>query len=418
MKPLLITLAALLAAAPAAAQESEPTADADAGAVADADVDADVDAEADTEADAVDAAADADAVAPAPEAPSPADPEPQPSDAPPPPAGPALTFANSFFSWTTAATAHTFAPGAQLTYDPTVQMSFSLTPRFYLTDTLFLWANQALSYELTDSNEDTYNHEPLLSDTLLDLRQILVWEGFAFQLQGRVGFPLSKASQAAGRILQTGLGLVVSRSFPEAAGFTVALSGAYRRWWATTNVAQTSEPYPGQCLQPAPGEAPVCTQASGLTTARDILLGGVTLNVTPFENFNVSFSGFLLGTYNFEIGDAQVPINGGVITATDDSPSHWRAFTYFSLAVAYDVLPWLNLQLGIQNAGVVAPLFDSTGNARSPFSPDTQIFLSTTVGLDTLVGEIAGGDEDDGLTPEERQRRRQGLASTGRRLAF
>ncbi len=435
MKPGSITLAlclALLAAAPAAAQDAEadavadPTAEADAEAVAEADADADAEAaaEAAAEADAA-AAADAEAEAEAAaeaaadaDAPAPADPEPQPSDAPAP-SGPQFTFANSFFTWTTAATAHTFAPGAQLTYDPTVQMGFSLTPRFYLTDTTFLWMNQSMSLELTDSNFDTYNREPLLSDTLLDVRQMLPsWEGFVVQLQGRLGFPLSKASQSAQRILQTGLGLTIARPFPELAGFTVAVTGSYRRWWATSNVAQTQEAYPGQCVQPSPDEAPVCTQASGLTTARDILVAGLTMNVAPFSGFTVSFSGFYFGTYNFEIGDANVPINGGGVTVVDDGPAHWRHFTYFSLAVAYDVMPWLNLQLGIQNSGVVAPLFDDTGNVRSPFSPDTQIFLSTTIGLDSFVNEVAGGEEDDGLTPEQRQRRRQGLASTGGRSAF
>ena len=93
-------------------------------------------------------------------------------------------------------------------------------------------------------------------------------------------------------------------------------------------------------------------------------------------------------------------------------------WTYFSLAVAYDVTPWLNLQLGIQNANSVAPLFDPSGNVQSPFGPATQVFLSTTIGLDSFVNEVFGSEEDDGLTPQERQRRRQGLASTGGRSAF
>lgn len=272
--------------------------------------------------------------------------------------------------------------------------------------------------ELTDADDTTYNREPVLSDTLLDLRQTLSWEGFVFQLSGRLGFPLSKGSQAAGRILQTGLGLTIARPFPELAGLTFALTGGYRRWWATRNVANAAESYPGQCLQPSPGETPVCTQASGTTTARDTLLGGLTVNVSPFSGFTVSLSGFLMGTYNFEVGDADVAVNGGNVHLSDDSPSHWRAFTYFSLAVAYDVAPWLNLQLGIQNSGGVAPLLDTTGNATSPFNPDTQVFLSTTIGIDAFVNEVFGDEEDDGLTPEERQRRRQGLASTGGRSAF
>jgi len=440
MKPLITMLGivgVLVTSAPAAAQDAatsgEVTSAPDVGVEAELDADVEASLEPPLEADLDEAEPQVDRLPgneegdPEPEvsvgesAPAP-DPEPQPSDVGPEeaprPSGPALTFANSFFSWTNAVTAHTFAPGAQLTYDPTYVMNFSVTPRFYLTDTTFLWANQAMSLELTDSNGGTYNREPLLGDTLLDLRQIVAWEGFVFQGQARLGFPVSKASQAAGRIMQTGLGLTIARPIPEAAGFTIAATFNYRRWWATRNVAEATESYPGQCTQPSPGEAPVCTQASGLTTARDVLIGGLTMNVAPFAGFSVSFSGFMLGTYNHEVGATDIDVNGGQVRLEDDSPTHWRAFTYFSLAVAYDVTPWLNLQLGVQNSGVVAPLFDTSGNVRSPFSPDTQVFLTTTIGLDSLVGEIVGGGEDDGLSPEERQRRRQGLASTGRRSAF
>ncbi|MGE0790958.1 MAG: hypothetical protein AB7S26_35130 [Sandaracinaceae bacterium] len=329
-----------------------------------------------------------------------------------------FTFNNSFFSYTNAVTVNTFAPGAQLSYDPTWFMYASVTPRFYLTDTTFLWLNQSASIELTDTNDGTYNREPLLSDTILDLRQVLSWEGFVFQGQLRLAFPLSKASQAAQRIVQTGLGLTVARAFPELAGFTVAASFAYRRWWATSNVPMTGSPYPGNCFVVTPGGPPECQQASGQTSARDMLLAGLTLNVSPFSGFTVSASGFYFTTYGFELAPGSVPINGGGHTVEDESITHWRPYTYFSLAVAYDVLPWLNLQLGVQNSGFVAPLYNPDGSVRSPFTADTQVYLTTTIGLDGLYNEIVSGDEDDGLTPQERQRRRQGLARSGGSSAF
>jgi hypothetical protein len=89
----------------------------------------------------------------------------------------------------------------------------------------------------------------------------------------------------------------------------------------------------------------------------------------------------------------------------------WRWFTYYTLAVAYDVQPWLNLQLGVANAAFLAPFFNDDGSVRSPFNPDTQVYLSTTITLDGLYETLTAGAEEDGLTPEERQRRRQGLAS-------
>jgi hypothetical protein len=143
----------------------------------------------------------------------------------------------------------------------------------------------------------------------------------------------------------------------------------------------------------------------------------MTLSVAPISGLTVTFSGFFAGAYGHDVGSADVDIHGGSVHFEDDSPTHWRAFTYLALAIGYDVLPWLNLQLGIQNAGTLAPLFDSAGNAAGPVSPRSQVFLTSTFAIDAIVNTIVGGDDGD-LTPEERQRRRQGLARRGDSSAF
>src|SRR5690606_1685507 len=220
--------------------------------------------------------------------------------------------------------------------------------------------------------------------------------------------PISKPSIAAGRILQTGVGLTITRPFPELASFTVSVTGAYRRWWDTRTSPGTLDPPeytgPGGCVSES-GSAGICNTAGSLTNARDIVVTGLTLTVMPFPGPTVAFQGIYLGTYGNEIAPANVPINGGYEHLEDDSLTHWRHFTYFTLAVAYDVTPWMNLQLGIQNAGVAASLYAKNGSIQSPFNPDTQLYLSMTLGLDGIYNELFGADEDDGLTPEERQRR-------------
>ncbi len=316
-------------------------------------------------------------------------------------------------------TTNTFAPGAQLSYDPTWLMYFYLTPRFYLTDSTFLWLNQGMTLELTDTNGYSHNREPLLSDTTLDLRQILRWEGFVFMGQARVAFPTSKSSQASNMIAQTGLGLIVTRPFPELASFTVAAQFGYYRYWRSSNVVHTDQPIYDFCTQ-VPGNPPtICSQAGGQTATRDYILAGLTLTVMPVAGLTISASGYYLALYGYEIAPSAVPINGGTTTITDTSPTHWRPYTSFSLAVAYDVLPWLNLQLGIQNSGFASPLYNPDGSVRSPFNPDTQVFLSTTVSLDGVYDQLFGQHgEEEQLTPEERQRRRQGLARNGAANTF
>ena len=342
--------------------------------------------------------------------------------------GPALSFANSFFSYTNAVNLHTFDPSAQLTYDPTYVMSFSLTPRFYLTDTTFLWLNQGLQIEVTDSNSDTYNHEPILFDTTLDLRQNLAWEGFVFQGAARVVFPLSKASQSARRVLQTGFTLTATRPFPELASFTVSASFGYRRWWGLSNVAQIQDGAGPEYSTPSgesfctqldgTGPSPVCTQAGGTTAARDLIVTGLALSIMPFAGFTVQFSAFYLGLQGEGIKTAEVEVHGGTVTLEDDSPTHWRHFTSFVLAVGYDILPYLNLSLGLQNSSFAAPVYNPDGSVRSPFNADSQVYLTVTLGLDGIYNELAGGNDEANLTPEERQRRRQGLARSGGATSF
>src|SRR5690606_14782257 len=157
-----------------------------------------------------------------------------------------------------------------------------------------------------------------------------------------------------------GLTLTATRPFPELASFTVSASFGYRRWWGLSNVAQfqdgagleySTQSGAGFC-EAVYGARPssVCTQAGGTTTARDLIVTGLALTIMPFAGFTIQFSGFYLGMYGNEIAPAEVEVNGGTVTLEDDSPTHWRHFTSFVLAVGYDVLPYLNLSLGLQNS--------------------------------------------------------------------
>lgn len=345
-----------------------------------------------------------------------------------------LAWRNSFFSWTQGLTFNTIYPNGQQTYDPYYYWSFSLLPRWYIEPTLFLIASLGVSYELTDSNSDTYNHELALSDALVELRYTAAVDRFVFIPAVRLTFPTSKASQAAQRYFNTGIGLTSVLQIPEFLSSNIALGLSYRRWWAGSNVSVTG-PYPGTPARPtrfntsgafdgASGDigAPSVDSMGGAANASDRILVSLTFNVTPVSGFTLTLQGLMVFDHLYDNSAAYLdcativtqPCNAQPWEVPGDANApRWRAFTYFTLAAAYDVQPWLNLQLGVANAGVLAPLLNDDGSVRSPFNPDTQIYLSATVTLDGLYETITAGGEEDGLTPEERQRRRQGLASLG-----
>lgn len=341
--------------------------------------------------------------------------------------GPApLPWRSSFFTWTNQATFNSFVRDGQLSYDPTYQQSFSLSPRWYVAPMTFFWANVSLNLEITDTNFNALNRDPQITDPVVEIRHMIPWEGFIFIAQGRLGLPVSKASQAAQRYLQTGLGTTIVRVVPEI-NLTIAGLFAYRRWWAGSNVTLVDTPQPDTCggsLQaPAGGGAPeaptvFCGQLGDATAARDIILAGVSLTMTPFGGFSINASAFLFNTYNFELANAEIGSDqietrpdGDPLVIPDQSRTHWRNFTYFAVSVAYQFLPWLNVSLGVQNSGFLASAYNPDGSIRNPLiTPDTQVFLGATIGLDTLYTDVFVGAEDN-LTPEERQRRQQGLAS-------
>lgn len=276
---------------------------------------------------------------------------------------------------------YTFFPDATLSYNPTYEMALTVAPRFYILEKTYLVAQQIVSLELTDSDYTSYNHEPVLSDFVLELRQGLELGGFDFTGSLRLAAPVSKASQAAGRVLQTGLGLRVGRTFEDALDFSATGSFSYRRWWATRNVPGTVEDYPGNCFRAQVGDPPLCDQASGQTTARDTFSMGLALGFSPIENLSVELEGALTFVLGHSLADHTLR-DGTVLR---DEQTHWRKYTYLALTVGYDILSWLNLSLGIANAGDYGDLQNPDGSLRGPINPDTQVWLDTTIDVDALV---------------------------------
>jgi hypothetical protein len=335
-----------------------------------------------------------------------------------------LPWRNSFFSWTHGVTPNSFFRDAQLSYNPLYYWSFNLAPRWYLDPATFFFVSQSLSYELTNSDGGSpYNHDVVLGDTLIELRRVAVLEGFIFIPGVRVLIPASKLSQAAQRYFGLGAGLTAVRVIPEAASLTIALIGRYQYWFAGRNTPATMGTSPGEeapqapppvLNTPTPGDPLQSTidQASGFSSPRHVVTAGVNMTVTPISGLTISGSAFWLSMEGHGLGPACTDVltaPGGSICMGDQSATHWRHFTSLSLTIAYDVQPWLNLSIGWSNSTILAPFFDNNGAVRGPFNPDNNLFLTASIQIDALYEAVAGG-EDDGLTPEQRQRRRQGLS--------
>jgi hypothetical protein len=331
-----------------------------------------------------------------------------------------LAWRNSFFSYSVSATFNSLCRDCQLSYNPNVYQFFSFTPRWYVDASTFFFLSLGAFYEFTDADGAAYNHEFQIGDFLVELRRTVAWEGFIFIPAARLSFPSSKLSQAAQRYVNAGLGVTVVRPIPEALGMTIAAVARYQHWFAGSNVSMAQ----GDCIAsrdtesatraapttPTGPEADTSYLCNGVgRNESDRIVAGLNINVTPFEHFTLTLSLFWVWSYTFDLAAAEVPTTAGPVRL-DSQGGAWRNFTSYSVAAAYDLTEWLNLSLTVSNSTVLAPLWNDDGSVRSPFNPDTQFSLGLTFTLDGIYNTLTAGGEEDGLTPEERQRRRQGLA--------
>jgi len=312
-----------------------------------------------------------------------------------------LAWRNSFFTWTQGVTLASFDRGANLSYNPTYYHFFFLNPRWYLDAQTFLVLGAGAFVEATQ--DDTWANEFLLTDLSVEIRRLVRWEGFIFLPSARLGVPTSKASQGFQRIANTGGGLTVVRPIPEAAGMTIAAAASYRRWWASSNVSNSPD---GVCA--SVGECSLAGES-------DRIAAGFSINVTPLEHLTLTASAFWFWINSFPVADGSAATHGGGMSAVPNLyANRWDNFTSYSLSVAYDPVEWLNVSIGWSNSTFIAPLYTPSGNVRNPFQdPDQQVTLNLQMTLDAFYNELTHptGEADDGLTPEERQRRRQGLGS-------
>ncbi|MCB9593704.1 MAG: hypothetical protein H6719_13305 [Sandaracinaceae bacterium] len=337
-----------------------------------------------------------------------------------------IPWRNTFFNYNNQVSTNSFWRGAQLSYNPLWQMQFSVVPRWYPGTGGFLRANLGFSLEVTDTDSNALNREPLLNDLIVDyVHPIDLGEGFLLMPMARVTVPLSRSSLAAQRYLQLAGQLTAIKIIPEAGNLTLALLGRYAYWFAGSNVVLSDTPQPDYCPSNsiaqttgggvlAPDSPPAtCGQFGGFTTTRHTVLAGLSATMTPIGAFSINLSAFLFLTYGHDLAPAYVDVatSEAPVRFDDGSPTHWQNYTYVSLSIAYQFTSWLNISFGIQNSGNVAAVYDPSGNLYNPlFTPDTQLFLTATVTIDELYSELSGAG-DEGLTPEQRQRRQQGLAS-------
>jgi hypothetical protein len=290
-------------------------------------------------------------------------------------------------SWNQGYAMAGFVRDTAQTFNPTYIWDFLFSVGYSFNRDLLLRAMQPMLIELTDSDSTTSRQQFLIDDTAVDLAYTFLRseprpaESLKLGVSGRLLFPTSLASQAAGMVVGTRAAISGSYAFDQILHGLLARSELrYTHRWNRYATPTADEPYP--CTD-ASGEAVSdCEQLGGVSSLTDAVvfaLGGdlgfakdwtLSVDVTlgfgrgnPFEETSIAI----------DTGEAEVP---------DTSQTHWRNTYSLDIAVGYEFTRWFAVAASISNGSSQrAP----NGDLRAPFSPyDTSVGLLMVLTVDEL----------------------------------
>lgn len=324
-----------------------------------------------------------------------------------------LPWRNSTFTWDQQFYTYGFDQAAGKSYDPTYAWSFSLKPRWYLMDTLYVGLREDMDYELTDSDSTTYNRQAIFSDLSASITKTKILEiaGYRLDAGARINIPISIASRA--NDVHLGTALFVNQSYDidnVLAGLQFTFDGAYTHTWTGSNVTRLdSNGRDGVDCTLASGdpndqEHGRATCGGGPSNISDSISLTVGASLAPIDRLSVDASFNWRWRRARGLADAVVPVEGapgGEVTLSDGSDTHWRNDTTFDVSVSYDVLDWLGLSLGFSTA---TSQLNPDGSSRNPFyNVDSAVYLTTAVTLDKLYTSVRGGETHPPTNNEQAQ---------------
>jgi hypothetical protein len=309
-------------------------------------------------------------------------------------------FVGSSLYLTNSVTTGTVFRGQQQYYDPTVEASVWLLPRYAINEAFQLRGRLIVSYELTNSDTSTYKNEPLLSDASVQLfyRKIpLLPGGIKPAVALNLSVPTSKTSRSRTMVVTPGATLQLSRPFEKILHGDGQLLGTLtysHPFYRSENPEVVDPRAPGafQCL----GGNGCQDLASGTMNPSDILSYSLLFEMSwgPW-NPAIYYSG--ASQWAYHPPEATNPVDGTPIGRPDGFvPTTVRQTHYFSTWLDYDFNPWLTGEVGFWNA--ISALDASGQHANLIFSryQDTRVYLGASIQLDNLVQAIQGGGGGEG----------------------
>lgn len=333
--------------------------------------------------------------------------QPQPSEGTSPEDG--SPWRGSTLTWNNSATTATLGVGDDVqSENPTYEMSFALSPRYYLWESdgelsrsFAVGARIETIREFTNSETTTDRGEWLLSNLLVapQYSHALYDRGgyeTAFSLRApAVALPTSKAARNNGTIFGLGARVMALQNFPllgensklfPSFGLTgfAGYDHAFRRATTPTNPELERE------RMGLDGETVPSDQLTGRAFTDDEVVLGFSTTLVLHERVRWSnlFEWHLAWRYRFR-EDAEVALaTGPAPVEHQEDPDNFGVVTLFASEIGVAIVPECSLEFGYQN---LASQLGPDAERRSPFySPEARFSLSLVGHLDAIHGRVAG----------------------------
>jgi hypothetical protein len=309
-------------------------------------------------------------------------------------------FAGSSLYMATGMTTNTIFKNQTQYNDPTVDTYLVLGPRYALSDAWQLRGRLYVSYEYTNSDTTTTNHEPVLGDLGLYLyyRKIPTLPGgIQMAVAPGISLPTSKASHARTMIVTPSLTAQFFKGFEHVVGgdLSILASFAYSHPFYSSKNPEVTDDRPAGSL--------TCL---GGTNCADLLSG----KMNPSDS--ISYSVYIgqewgkwnpgiyyrgASTWSYHPKEVKNPVDGTPITdpqgfqSTNLSQSH-----YFNLMLDYNFNSWLTGEIGFTNEVAGIGLGGQRSNIFFDRYQDTRVYFGGSIQLDNLAKAISGGNEGEG----------------------
>lgn len=290
--------------------------------------------------------------------------------------------------------------GQQQDYNPTVDTSIWLMPRYALNEAFQLRGRIVFNYEFTNSDTTVTRNEPRFTDTTLQLfyRKIPVLPGGIKPfVAANLGLPTSPESRARTMVASAGATLQLVKPFEHVLGGEIDIIGilayAHPFYQSTTAELRSPLPYSPMCA----GGGGCADQLSGVMNPSDTL-SYILMATGEWGKWSPGLAYFGTSAWAYSPKEATTTNAGHAISSPAGfRPTSVRQTSYFTFWLDYHVNSWLTPEVGYWMSRSVLDESGQRGNQLFDRYQDMRVYIGANISVDNIFQVIEGRSAEAGV---------------------